>query len=113
MGNIDDINMLFQINDSNENGFIDKEKLQRLCPHLSPLEIDTIFNNFDKDHNNRIYLKEIMQSNDYSCEQHQQNVIDYQCNTKENMSQTQVNEIFNTLAWYEIGGGFPLEKYFN
>jgi Ca2+-binding EF-hand superfamily protein len=93
--------MLYQLIDSSGNGYIDKEKLQHLCPHLSQLEIDTIFNDFDKDHDNRIYLKELLQSNNYPRELYKQNTSNYQCNIKENMTQTQVNEVFNTLAWYE------------
>jgi Ca2+-binding EF-hand superfamily protein len=99
MGDVDDINMLFQTVDSNENGYIDKEKLQRLCPHLSQVEIDTIFNDFDKDHDNRICLKELIQSNEYSSALYKQNAVDYQYNTEENMAHIQISEIFNNLPW--------------
>jgi hypothetical protein len=37
-----DTNAILQILDSDGSGYIDKEKLQSTCPHLSPLEIDTI-----------------------------------------------------------------------
>jgi len=97
-----DTNAILQILDSDGSGYIDKEKLQSTCPHLSPLEIDRIFNDFDKDHDNRIYLNELIQSNDYPRELPKQNAMVAQCNnTDENMTHTQINEIFNGLAWYE------------
>ncbi len=62
----------------------------------------------DKDHDDRICLKDFIQSNAYPGELFKQNRIDYQYNIEENMTQTQVNEIFNTLAWYE-NSWFPIK----
>ena len=104
MVDIDEINTLFQMIDSDENGYIDKEKLQQFCPHLSQVEINTIFNDFDQDHNNRIYLKELLQSNVHPGKLNKQNAIDYQCDTKEKMTHTQIKEVFNSLPWYETKG---------
>jgi Ca2+-binding EF-hand superfamily protein len=97
MGDIDDINTFFQAADLDRNGYIDKEKLQRICPHLTLAEIDTIFHDLGKGHDNRIYLKELIQSPELD----KQNVSDYECNKEERMTQKQINEIFNTLTWYE------------
>jgi Ca2+-binding EF-hand superfamily protein len=91
MVDIADINTLFQMIDSDENGYIDKEKLQQLCPHLSPREIDTIFHH-------------LLQSN-------KQTTIDYQLNTQENMTQTQIKEVFNNLAWYVTKCFLVLSKF--
>jgi hypothetical protein len=107
MGDIDDINTLFQVVDWKEYCYTDKEKLQRLYPHLSQVEINAIFNDYD----NRICLKDLIQFNVYPRELFKQNTIDYQYNIEENMTQTQVNEIFNTLAWYE-NSWFSIKKTF-
>ncbi len=104
MVDIADINTLFQMIDSDENGYIDKEKLQQLCPHLSPREIDTIFHHFDDDHDNRICLKQLLQSS-------KQTTIDYQLNIQENMTQTQIKEVFNNLAWYVTQYFLVLSKF--
>ncbi|CAF1932013.1 unnamed protein product [Rotaria magnacalcarata] len=58
MGDTDNINEIFQIVDSDGSGYLNKEKLQRICPHLSPSDIDIIFTDLDTDHDNRISLKE-------------------------------------------------------
>jgi hypothetical protein len=97
MDDIGGINTFFQTVDLDQTGYIDKEKLQRVCPHLSSTEIDTIFNDLGKSHDNRIYLKDLIQSRELN----EQNVIDYKCKAVGTMTQAQINEIFNTLAWYE------------
>ncbi len=101
MGDMDDRNTLFPIDDSDENGYIDKEKLQRLCPHLSPLEIDEIFDQIDQDHDNRIYFKELLQSHDYLHSLHQENVTEQPYRIAENMAQIPINTTLTNLPWYE------------
>ena len=95
----DDRNALYQMLDSDENGYIDKEKLHELCPHLSHLEIDSIFNDFDQDHDNRICLKELLQSTDYPRKFRKQNTANYHLNTAGNMTHTQIKEVFDGLPW--------------
>ncbi|CAF0926404.1 unnamed protein product [Adineta steineri] len=87
---------------SDGSGYIDKEKLHHLCPHLSSLEIDTIFNDFDNDHDNRICLKELLQSNNYPYELSKQNVFNHDYKTKNIVTHTQINEIFNSLNWMNL-----------
>jgi len=82
--------------DANGVGYIDRTKLQRLCPHLSSLEIETIFQELDHDQDNRICLKELLKSDELI----QENPIDFQLNpVKEHMTQTQIQEVFNNLSW--------------
>ncbi len=116
MGDTDDINQFFQIVDSDGSGYLNKEKLQHICPHLSPTDIDVIFNDLDTDHDNRISLNEftrgfkelITPNNNHQLLNkkkllNQDNIIDKE--EKEdlttNMTQIQLNEVFNNLSWYK------------
>lgn len=110
-----DINEIFQIVDSDGSGYLDKEKLQRICPHLSPSEIDIIFNDLDTNHDNRISLKEftlgfkeLVKPNESKSRFPSKKLMirdnamdkDDEDITKD-MTQTQINEVFNNLSWYE------------
>jgi hypothetical protein len=115
MGDTNDINKIFQIVDSDGSGFLDKEKLQHICPNLSPSEIDIIFNDLDTDHDNRISLnefthgfKELIQSNDNHRTAYKNKLTKSENTTDKeeedlstNMTQMQINEVFNNLSWYE------------
>lgn len=106
----DDIDQIFQIVDSDRSGYLNKEKLQLVCPHLSSAEIDIIFDDLDTDHDNRISLKEFTQGFQQliqpSGKQHS-NRLSNSDNLLEkeneeltvNMTQTQINEVFNHLSW--------------
>ena len=113
MDDSDDINTIFRILDSDGSGFLNREKLQLVCPHLSASEIDIIFNDLDTDHDNRISLKEfthgfkeLIQPNDNQAVLKKQKSID-QGSTNEkddenlttNLTQVQINEVFNNLSW--------------
>jgi hypothetical protein len=76
MGDFTDINTLSQTVDFDGSDYINKEKIQSVCPHLSSLEIDTVYNGFDQDHGKTF-------------------------DVDEHMTHTQISEIFNNLAWYE------------
>ncbi|CAF0805275.1 unnamed protein product [Adineta steineri] len=87
---MDDINKIFQQADSDGTGYLNKEKLQNICPHLSSSEIEIIFRDLDTDHDNRISLaeftrgfKELIKGNDTD------------------MMQLQLNEVFNNLSCQE------------
>ena len=106
----DDIDEIFQIVDSDRSGYLNKEKLQLVCPHLSSTEIDLIFDDLDKDHDNRISLKEFTQGFQQLIEPHQNqqsltknkliNFFDKKPDDLTvNMTQTQINEVFNHLSW--------------
>jgi Ca2+-binding EF-hand superfamily protein len=112
MGDTDDINKIFQIVDSDGSGYLDKEKLQHICPHLSASEIETIFNDLDTDHDNRISLnefthgfKELIQptNNRRSLNKkkliNHDNAFDAEEDLTTDMTQIQINEVFNNLSW--------------
>jgi Ca2+-binding EF-hand superfamily protein len=115
MGDSDDINKIFQIVDSDGSGYLNKEKLQLVCPHLSSSEIDMIFNDLDTDHDNRISLnefthgfKELIKPKDHQQSLNkkklvnQENTIDKdEDDLTTNMTQIQINEVFNNMSWYE------------
>jgi hypothetical protein len=120
MGDIDDIDKIFQIVDSDGSGYLSKEKLQRICPHLSPSEIDIIFNDLDTDRDNRVSLKEfthgfkeLIKPNDnhrlLNTKKliNQKNIIgkeeieDLDLTTNMTHIQTQINEVFNSISWYD------------
>lgn len=109
----DDIDQIFQIVDSDGSGYLNKEKLQLVCPHLSAVEIDIIFDDLDTDHDNRISLTEFTQGFQQliqpSDKQHslttrrlinQDSLMDKENeDLTVNMTQTQINEVFNHLPW--------------
>lgn len=109
----DDIDQIFQIVDSDGSGYLNKEKLQLVCPHLSSTEIDLIFDDLDKDHDNRISLTEFTHGFQQLIVPHQNQVsltkkkLINSDNFLEkdndeltvNMTQTQINEVFNHLSW--------------
>ena len=113
-GNNDDINTIFDIVDSDGSGYLDREKLHRICPHLSLAEIDAIFDDLDTDHDNRISLteftqgfKELIQPAD---EPHvaprrkllnQGRVFDMEEDVTADATPLQINEVFSNLSWYE------------
>jgi len=113
MGDIDDIDKIFQIVDSDGSGYLSKEKLQRICPHLSPSEIDVIFNDLDSDHDNRISLKEfthgfkeLIKSNDNRHSSYKKKLMNHEnAIDKEeedlttDMTPIQINEVFSNLSW--------------
>jgi Ca2+-binding EF-hand superfamily protein len=116
MGDTDDINKFFQIVDSDGSGYLNKAKLQHICPHLSSSEIDIIFNDLDTDHDNRISLNEfthgfkelITPNNNHRLLNkkkliNQDNIIDKEEeeNLTTHMTQIQLNEVFNKLSWYK------------
>ncbi|CAF1443182.1 unnamed protein product [Adineta ricciae] len=90
MGNTDDMNTIFQMLNTDGTGYINRNKLQQACPNLTPLEVDTIFDEFDIDRDNRISLQELLGLNDHL----------HQTKTKDIVTHVQLNEIFNDLAWY-------------
>lgn len=113
MAEADDINKIFQIVDSDGSGYLDKEKLHRICPHLSSGEIDDIFQDLDTDHDNRISLKEFTlgftelgqptgsshRSSNKQKATHQKRAFDIEEDFNTNMTPTQINEIFSSLSW--------------
>ncbi|CAF2747200.1 unnamed protein product [Rotaria sp. Silwood2] len=115
MSDIDDINEIFRIVDSDGSGYLNKEKLQHICPHLSPSEIDIIFNDLDTDHDNRVSLKEftngfkeLIKPDDNDRLLHKKKLINYdnaidkdEEDLTTDMAQVQINEVFNNLSWYE------------
>ena len=114
MGDTDDINEIFRIVDSDGSGYLNKEKLQCICPYLSPSEIDIIFNDLDTDHDNRISLKEfthgfkeVIEPRDRRNLLNDKELINYEnsLDKKEdsptNIGQIQINEVFYNLSWYE------------
>ncbi|CAF0929105.1 unnamed protein product [Rotaria sordida] len=115
MGDTDDINEIFRIVDSDGSGYLDKEKLQRICPHLSSSEIDIIFNDLDTDHDNRISLKEftngfkeLIKPNDNERLLRKKKLINYENvidkdedDLTTEVAQTQINEVFNNLSCQE------------
>lgn len=116
MNGTDDINKIFQIVDSDGSGYLDKDKLQCICPHLSSTEIDIIFTDLDTDHDNRISLEEftngfkhLIKPNNNHCLLNKTDLINStNSNDKEeggdltaHMTQIQINEVFNHLSWYE------------
>lgn len=114
-GNTDDINRIFDIVDSDGSGYLDREKLHRICPHLSIAEIDAIFDDLDTDHDNRISLteftqgfKELIQPAD---EPHvaqrgklvnQERIFDVEEDATAGTTPRQINEVFSNLSWYEL-----------
>ena len=115
MSDTDDINKIFQIVDSDGSGYLNKEKLQHICPHLSPSEIDVIFDDLDTDHDNRISLKEfthgfkeLIKPNENRRALYKKKLTNQETAADKeeedlttNMTQTQLNEVFNNLPWYE------------
>lgn len=115
MDDIDDISEIFQIVDSDGSGYLDKEKLHRICPHLSPSEIDIIFNDLDTDHDNRINLKEftngfkqLIKPTHVEHTIHKKKLINSATaidkdddDLSTDLTQVQINEVFNNLSWYE------------
>jgi Ca2+-binding EF-hand superfamily protein len=115
MDDTDDINKIFQIVDSDGSGYLNKEKFQHICPHLSPSEIDIIFNDLDIDHDNRISLKEfthgfkeLIKTNDNYRSLNNKKLINHENDIDKeeedlstHMTQIQINEVFNHLSWYE------------
>ena len=116
MADKDDINKFFQIVDSDGSGYLNKEKLQHICPHLSSSEIDVIFNDLDTDQDNRISLtefthgfKELIQPNDKHRTLYKNKLTNHENTTDKeeedlttHMTQMQINEVFNNLSWYDI-----------
>ncbi|CAF0728602.1 unnamed protein product [Rotaria sp. Silwood1] len=115
MNDIDDINEIFRIVDSDGSGYLNKEKLQHICPHLSPSEIEIIFNDLDTDHDNRISLKEftngfkeLIKPNDNNCLLRKKKLTNYDSTIDKdeedlttNIAQVQINEVFNNLSCQE------------
>ncbi|CAF1020215.1 unnamed protein product [Didymodactylos carnosus] len=54
----ENINQIFNTCDFDRCGYLDKDKLQRICPHLNSNEIDLIFSNLDTNKDNKISLSE-------------------------------------------------------
>ncbi|CAF3316880.1 unnamed protein product [Rotaria socialis] len=119
MGDTDNINEIFQIVDSDGSGYLNKEKLQRICPHLSPSDIDIIFTDLDIDHDNRISLKEFTNgfkeliqpshNNHAICKNkliNHDNAIgkeeeEEEENLTTDITPVQINEVFNNLSCQE------------
>ncbi|CAF1333581.1 unnamed protein product [Rotaria magnacalcarata] len=119
MGDTDNINEIFQIVDSDGSGYLNKEKLQRICPHLSPSDIDIIFTDLDTDHDNRISLKEFTNGfkeliqpshSKYAISKtkltNRDNAIDKEEEEEEenlttDITPVQINEVFNNLSCQE------------
>ncbi len=113
MNDTDDISKIFQIVDSDGSGYLNKEKLRLVCPHLSSSEIDIIFNDLDTNRDNRISLneftqgfKELIQPNDNQPTfkkkklTNQDNLIEKDDDDLTiNMTQIQINEVLNNLSW--------------
>ena len=113
MAEADDINRIFQIVDSDGSGYLDKEKLHRICPHLSAEEIDAIFEDLDTDHDNRISLNEFTLgftelgrpsgSNQRSSSKQKavlpKHAFDIEEDLNTDMTSTQIHEIFSSLSW--------------
>lgn len=113
MDDTDDISKIFQIVDSDGSGYLNKEKLQLVCPHLSSSEIDIIFNDLDTNCDNRISLKEftqgfkeLIQPNDNQLSfkkkkfTNQNNIIEKdEDDLTTNMTQIQINQVLNNLSW--------------
>lgn len=101
MGDTDEINQIFRIVDSDGSGYLDRNKLQLVCPHLSSTEIDLIFNDLDADHDNRISLKEFTVGFKYLCSTKTNHDSSSDENLTKNLTQTQISEVFNNLSWYD------------
>jgi len=101
MGDTDEINQIFRIVDSDGSGYLDRNKLQLVCPHLSSTEIDLIFNDLDADHDNRISLKEFTVGFKYLCSTKTNNDSSSDENLTKNLTQTQISEVFNNLSCQE------------
>ena len=96
MVDINDMNTLFRSVDPDGSGFIDKDKLQRICPHLSSADIDTIFEHFDSDHDNRLTVNDLLQAADNSPFLSKGN----DTHSERHMDTDDVaNEVFNQLHW--------------
>ncbi|UJR25475.1 hypothetical protein I4U23_006821 [Adineta vaga] len=117
MDDTNDIEKIFQIVDSDGSGYLNKEKLHRICPNLSSTEIDVIFNDLDTDHDNRISLtefthgfKELMKSNDDHRLIYKKKLLNHvngidkeeeEEDLTTHTTQTQINEVFNNLSCQE------------
>ena len=114
MNDTDDISKIFQIVDSDGSGYLNKEKLQLVCPHLSSSEIDIIFNDLDTNQDNRISLKEFTEGfkeliqpdddNQHSLKKkkfiNQESVTDKDDDDlTTNTTQIQINQVLNNLSW--------------
>ena len=112
--NNDDINTIFGIVDSDGSGYLDREKLHRICPHLSTAEIDAIFDDLDTDHDNRISLteftqgfRELIQPADepHAAQRkklvNQDRIFDMEEDVTTDATPKQINEVFSNLSWYE------------
>ena len=103
-----DINKIFQIVDSDGSGYLDREKLRRICPHLSATEIDAIFDDLDTNHDNRISLKEftlgfnalLPPAHSASPVQNKsKHALDLDEDLTSDMTPVQINDVFSSLSW--------------
>ncbi|CAF0765198.1 unnamed protein product [Adineta ricciae] len=118
MDDTDDIAEIFQLVDSDGSGYLNKDKLHSICPHLSSAEIDVIFNDLDTDHDNRISFaeftsgfKDLIKSNDNHRSLYKkkllnhENALDNDDDGEEDLTshttQIQINEVFNNLSCQE------------
>lgn len=113
MDDSDEIARIFQLVDTDGSGYLDQEKLHRICPHLSLAEIDVIFNDLDTDHDNRVSLaefthgfKELIKPNDDRRVLYRKKLVGHdnavdkdEEDLTTHTTQTQINEVFNHLAW--------------
>lgn len=104
MATVDDLNRIFEIVDSDGSGYLDKEKLRRICPQLSTTEIDAIFDDLDADQDQRISLKEFtegFQENRQTTEKlvAQNVLLNGEDHLETSMTPAQLNEIFTSLSW--------------
>ena len=103
-----DINKIFQIVDSDGSGYLDREKLRRICPNLSSTEIDAIFDDLDTNRDNRISLKEftlgfnaLIPSTQIksSLSNKSKRFFNGDDDLTSDMTPVQINEIFSSLSW--------------
>ena len=103
-----DINKIFQIVDSDGSGFLDRDKLRRICPQLSATEIDAIFDDLDTNHDNRISLKEFTSGfntlipsahNVSPGPKKSKHVLDPDEELTSDMTPVQINDVFSSLSW--------------
>ena len=106
MNDTDDISQIFQLVDSDGSGYLNKEKLQLVCPHLSPSEIEVIFNDLDTNHDDRICLKEftqgfrdLIQPKENRSSLKQTKSLNQDELDEENLTTNQINQVLNNLSW--------------
>ena len=92
MTEFDDLNQIFRIADSDGTGFLDKEKLHRICPHLSQTEVEEIFRDFDTNRDHRISFKEFAKG-------YEKYLQPTENRFQTEMTPIEMSEVFNNLSW--------------